>query len=254
MARIRQSISFWCFDKPTLPFLKLCQEAKRIGYEGFEMLPEDHWDFCKSQGLRIVTHVGHHSIGEGLNRPEHHARIEAEIRANIDKAAANDIPALICFSGNRAGLPDDAGLANTVAGLKRVAGYAEQRNVTLLLELLNSRVDHPDYQADRTAWGAAAVQAVGSLRVKLLYDIYHMQVQEGDLLRTIKAHFDSIGHFHTAGNPGRHELSPHQEIHYPAIMEFISVSPFNGYVGQEFVPLGDPIAGLEEAYRVCNVG
>ena len=254
MARIRQSIAYWAFNRPDLPFLKLCQEAKRIGYEGLEMVPEDHWEVAKFQGMKLTTHWGHDSLGDGLNKTANHDRIEREIKANCDKAAAHGIHALICFSGNRNGLSDEQGLANTVVGLKRVAGYAEQKGVTLVLELLNSRVDHKDYQCDRTSWGAAVVNQVGSLRVKLLYDIYHMQIMEGDVMRTIRTHVDLIGHFHTAGNPGRHELDETQELNYPAIMREVAATTYGGYVGQEFSPKGDPIAALEQAFAACNVG
>ena len=253
MARIRQSIAYWAFNRPDLPFLKLCQEAKRIGYEGLEMVPEDHWEVAKLQGLKIVTHFGHESLGDGLNKPENHDRIEREIKANCDKAAAHGIPALICFSGNRNGLSDEQGLANTVAGLKRVAGYAEQKGVTLVLELLNSKVDHKDYQCDHTAWGAAVVKQVGSLRVKLLYDIYHMQIMEGDVIRTIRAHHEHFAHYHTAGNPGRHEIDEKQELNYTAIMREIAATTYMGYVGQEFMPKGHPVAALEQAFAACNI-
>ncbi len=254
MARIRQTISFWCFDRKDLPFMQLCNEAKRIGYEGLEMVPEDHWLVAKHVGMPLVTMAGHQSIADGLNRTEHHDRIEAEIKANLEKAAANGIQTLICFSGNRGGLSDADGLKNTVTGLKRLAALAERANITLVLELLNSRVDHKDYMADRTAWGVDVVKQVGSLRVKLLYDIYHMQVMEGDVIRTLTTHIESIGHIHTAGNPGRHEIDQHQELFYPAIMHAVAQSTYFGYVGQEFVPAGDPIAALESAYKICHVG
>lgn len=253
MARIRQTICYWCFNRDDVPYLKLCHEARRIGYEGFEMVPEDHWPVLKHVGLKLVTTVGHGTISEGLNRAENHPRIEKELRDSIDKAAANEIPILICFSGNRAGIPEEEGLRNTVAGFKRVAGYAEQKNVTLALELLNSRVDHKDYQCDRIYWGATAVRQVASPRVKLLCDIYHMQVMEGDLMRNIAGYIDTIGHFHVAGNPGRNEPDATQEINYPAVMRVIANSSFAGYVGQEFTPKGNPIAALEAAFSACNV-
>jgi len=253
MARIRQAVSFWCFNREDLPFVRLCQEVKRIGYEGLEMVPEDHWQVAKHFGVPIVTHTGHEGIQYGLNRPANHARIQAELAANIAKAAENSIASLICFSGNRAGIADEEGLNNTVAGLKLVAGLAEQKGVTLLLELLNSRVDHKDYQCDRTWWGAEVVKRVGSPRVKLLYDIYHMQIMEGDLIRSITGYMPYLGHFHIAGNPGRHDPDGNQEIHYPAIMRAIAASPFEGFVGQEFVPKGDPVAALESAFHACKV-
>jgi hydroxypyruvate isomerase len=237
-----------------MPFLKLCHELKRIGYTGLELLPEGHWDFAKAQGLAIVTHGAHDGIVNGLNRIENHSRVAAEITTAIDKAAAAGVLNLVCFSGNRAGLDDATGLANTVAGLKLVAGYAELKGVTLLLELLNSKVDHKDYQCDHAAWGFEAIRRVGSIRVKLLYDIYHAQIMEGDLIRTIVPNIDMIGHFHTAGVPGRHEIGAAQEINYPAVVHAIAGTTYFGWVGQEFVPTGDPIAALEEAYRICNVG
>jgi hydroxypyruvate isomerase len=253
MSRLKQTLCYWCFDRPDLPFLKLCAEARRIGYEGLEMVPEDRWEIAKLQKLRIVTHVGHQSLIDGLNRTDNHVRIEREIRASIDKAAANDIPVLICFSGNRRGLADAEGLANTVAGLKRVAGYAEEKNVTLALELLNSRIDHKDYQCDHTAWGAEVIRQVGSMRVRLLYDVYHMQIMEGDLIRTITANLEAIGHVHVAGNPGRNDPDSTQEINYRAVMKTLAASTYFGWVGQEFVPKSNPVAALEEAFKVCDI-
>jgi hydroxypyruvate isomerase len=253
MSRIRQTLSYWCFDRKDLPFMKLCTEAKRIGYEGLEMVPEDHWPVAKHFGMPLVTMAGHQSIADGLNRPEHHDRIEAEIKANIEKAVANGIQTLICFSGNRGGMSDTEGLGNTVTILKRLAKLAEAANITLTLELLNSKVDHKDYMADRTAWGLDVVKQVGSMRVKLLYDIYHMQVMEGDVIRTITANIEAISHIHTAGNPGRHEIDQHQELFYPAIMHAIAGTTYFGFVGQEFVPAGDPIAALENAFKICNI-
>ena len=254
MAKIRQTVCYWCFNRDDLPFLKLCHEAKRIGYEGFEMVPEDHWPVLQHVGLKLVTTMGHGTISEGLNRAENHPRIQQELQAAIDKAAANGIGNLICFSGNRAGISEDDGLKNTIAGLKLVTGYAEQKNVTLLLELLNSRVDHRDYQCDRIYWGATAIKQVGSPRVRLLCDIYHMQVMEGDLIRNIAGYMDTIGHFHVAGNPGRNDPDASQEVNYPAIMKTIAASSFAGCIGQEFVPKGDPIASLEAAFTICNAG
>ena len=254
MAHIRQCVSSWCFNRPDLSFLKLCHELKRIGYTGLELLPEDHWDFAKAQGLSVVTHGAHDGIANGLNRTENHPRIAKEITTAIDNAAAAGVANLVCFSGNRAGLDDATGLANTVAGLKLVAGYAELKGVTLLLELLNSKVDHKDYQCDHAAWGFEAIRRVGSMRVKLLYDIYHAQIMEGDLIRSFVPNIELIGHFHTAGVPGRHEIGDGQEIHYPGVMRAIAATTYFGVVGQEFVPAGDPIAALEEAYRICNVG
>ena len=162
------------------------------------------------------------------------------------------IPALIVFSGNRNGLPDAAGIEHTAEGLQRVAKAAEQAGVTLVLELLNTKVDHPDYQCDHTAWGVDVCKLVNSPRVKLLYDIYHMQIMEGDVIRTIRDNIAHIGHFHTAGNPGRNELDENQELYYPAICRAIAATDYDGYVGQEFTPKGDPVAALEQAYKACE--
>ena len=163
------------------------------------------------------------------------------------------IPSLICFSGNCEGRSSEEGLANCVAGLRRVTGAAEEKGITLCMELLNSRVNHPDYQCDRTAWGVALCRAVGSPRFKLLYDIYHMQIMEGDLIRNITDHIDCIGHFHTAGNPGRRDLDDQQEIYYPPIMQAIAATSYAGYVGHEYRPKGDPVDSLARAFEVCNV-
>ena len=157
------------------------------------------------------------------------------------------------MSGERKGLPDDEGIKNCVEGLKRVAGYAERKKVTMCMELLNSKVDHKDYQCDRTAWGVEVVKGVGSPRFKLLYDIYHMQIMEGDVIRTIRGNIQHIGHFHTGGNPGRHEIDASQELNYPAIMRAIADLKFDGWVAHEFVPSGDPFAALEQAFRLCDV-
>jgi hydroxypyruvate isomerase len=188
-----------------------------------------------------------------LNQCENHDRIEAEINANLEKAVKWDIPALIVFSGNRNGLPDAAGIEHTAEGLKRVAKAAEDAGVTLVLELLNSKVNHPDYQCDHTTWGVDVCKLVDSPCVKLLYDIYHMQIMEGDVISSIRDNIQHIGHCHTAGVPGRNELDENQELYYPAIMRAIAATDYDGYVGQEYTPKGDPLVGLQQAYDVCNV-
>ncbi len=253
MGNIRQSVCLWPYSARFSSLPPFLAELKRIGYRGVELVPEKDWDAVREAGLAIVAHGAHGSLASGLNRAENHARIEREIQESTEKAAARGIPVLICFSGNREGLPDSEGLGNTVTGLKRAAKHAEARGVTLALELLNSRVDHPGYQCDRTEWAVEVVKAVGSPNVKLLYDIYHMQVMEGDLIRRIRENIDFIAHFHTAGNPGRGNIGPAQEINYPAVMRAIAATPYSGFVGQEFVPGGDPIAALEEAFGLCDV-
>ena len=229
------------------------QTAKSIGYLAAELLPRELWDTAREVGLVIASHGGHASLTDGLNRRENHNRIEDEINTMLELAIRYQIPNLICFSGNRNGLDDDTGAMNTVEGLKRAAPAAEAKGVTLVIELLNSKVDHKDYQCDHTAWGVQVIRAVNSPRVKLLYDIYHMQIMEGDVIRALRDHIDLIGHVHTAGNPGRHDLDDEQELNYAGIMRAIAATAYNGYVGQEFVPKGDPIAALRAAYQLCDV-
>lgn len=252
MAPIKQSLAWWTFANK-LGTDDLLTEAKRIGYAGVEMVPQELWDQVIDSGLKIITEGGHMWLHDGLNKRENHDRIEKEINDKLALAVKYQVPCLIVFSGNRNGLPDAAGVEHTAEGLQRVAKAAEDAGVTLILELLNSKVDHHDYQCDRTAWGVEIVKAVDSPRVKLLYDIYHMQIMEGDLIRTIRDNIAHIGHFHTAGNPGRHEIDDTQEIYYPAVMKAIAATDYDGYVGQEFSPKGDPLESLEVAYELCNV-
>ncbi len=254
MARIKQSIAWWCFVRGEMTPEKLVRAAAEIGYDAVELAPQEFWQLAKDHGLAIASGNGHRSIEEGLNRRENHARIEQELRANIEQAARWGVPNLICFSGNRAGLSDTIGAEITAEGLRRVAPMAEAAGVTLVLELLNSKVDHADYQCDKSAWGINVVEMVASPRIKLLYDIYHMQVMEGDIIRTIRDHHGAFGHYHTAGNPGRHDLDETQELLYPPIMRAIAETGYDGFVGQEFIPKGDPVAALKAAYDLCNVG
>jgi len=255
LGRIKQSLSHWCYGKVKIE--DLAREAARIGYRSIEMSGADTWTAIKKHGLAIAIIGGHGTLTNGLNRRENHDRIEKEIRRNIDVAVENGIPSLICFSGNRGGISDDEGAKNTADGLKRVAGYAEEKKITLCLELLNSKVDHKDYQADHTSWGVDVCKRVGSPRVKLLYDVYHMQIMEGDLIRTIRSSIEYIGHFHTGGNPGRNDIDDTQEIHYPAVMRAIAETKYDGYVSHEFVPKGktpeEIIAAIEKAFAICDV-
>lgn len=253
MKRIKQSVSWWCLEQSGLAPEQLARMLVDIGYMGVDLVGQQHWPLLKEHGLRITAINGHQSITEGLNRREHHARIEKELLELIGLAEQWQIPNLIVFSGNRAGQDDQEGAEVTAEGLRRVAGAAEQAGVTLVLELLNSKVDHPDYQCDHTPWGVKVCQLVDSPRVKLLYDIYHMQIMEGDIMRTIRAYHPAIAHYHTAGNPGRHELDDRQELNYPGIVRAIIETGFDGYLGQEFVPIGDVRAALQQAFDVCNV-
>lgn len=231
----------------------IIEAAAGIGYGGVEFAPPEYWQAVQDRGLTLTAINGHGSLTEGLNRRENHAGIEREILTNLDHAARRGIANLICFSGNRyGGVDDDTGAAITAEGLARVAGAAEDAGVTLVLELLNSKVNHPGYQCDHTAWGVRVCEAVNSPRVRLLYDIYHMQIMEGDIIRTIQRHHAWFGHYHTAGNPGRHDLDDAQELQYPAIMRAVAATGYTGFVGQEFLPKGEPVAALRHAFALCD--
>jgi hydroxypyruvate isomerase len=251
--RLKQSVSRWCFGKMTLD--ELCGHAARIGYRGIDLLGPEDWPALRKHGL--VCALG--SLGEpvtiekGLNRVENYGPILDALARGIDQAAAAQVPNLVCFSGNRGGMSDARGLENCAEGLRQIAPLAEAKGVTLCVELLNSKVDHKDYMCDHTAWGAALVKKVGSPRVKLLYDIYHMQIMEGDVIRTIRENIGAIAHFHTAGVPGRHEIDERQELNYPAICRAIVDAGYAGYLAQEFVPTDDPVSALEAAFRICDV-
>jgi hydroxypyruvate isomerase len=251
--RIRQSVCRWPYERT--PLDQLCREARAIGLESVELLTETEWPIALRHGLTCAMAMGPTTIAVGLNRPDQHDRIVAEAGRLLPLIAAARLPNMIVFSGNRAGLSDADGLANCARGLARIMPAAERAGVTVCMELLNSKIDHADYQCDHTAWGAELVRRVGSPRFKLLYDIYHMQIMEGDVIRTIRAHFDAIGHFHTGGVPGRHELDETQELQYRAIMTAIADLGYQGFVGQEFIPSQgrDPMASLRHGYTVCNI-
>jgi hydroxypyruvate isomerase len=209
-------------------------------------------EMASRHGLRIASMVGHDSLPVGFNDPVEHPRIIAELRQSIDMAVQYDVPGLICFSGNcRAGQSDSDAIAACVDGLRQIAPYAEEKGVNLNMELLNSKIDHPGYQNDHAAWGLEVVKHVESPRVKLLYDIYHMQIMDGDLIRTIRENIQWIGHFHTAGVPGRNDLDDSQEINYRAVCRAINAAGYDLYLGHEFRPKGEVFAALVEAYRIC---
>jgi hydroxypyruvate isomerase len=252
MITIQQSFSWWCFQDRGVEAAELIRGAAKIGYAGVELVGEEHWAAIADAGLRIVSTDGHASIGEGLNRRDQAARIEGELRVKIEKAVKWKIPVLICFSGNRGTESDEAGLAICAETLARIAPHAEQAGVKLAVELLNSRVDHGGYQCDHTAWGVRLCERVGSPAVALLYDIYHMQIMEGDLIRTIGEHHRHFAHYHTAGNPGRGPMDDAQEINYPPIYRAIAATGYTGYIGHEFIPKGDPMANLRNAYEQCR--
>ncbi len=250
---LKQSISRWCFGKWSLD--ELCRNAARIGYQGLDLVGPQDWPTLKKYGLTcaINTTAGPIQINRGFNRKENHPAIVDALKKEIDLAQAAGVPNVICFSGNRQGMPDDEGLLNCAEGVKQVAGYAEKKGVTICMELLNSKIDHKDYMCDHTAWGIKLAKTVGSPRFKLLYDIYHMQIMEGDIIRTISENIEFIGHMHTAGVPGRHEIDQSQELNYAAICKAIVKAGYKGFLGQEFVPVGDPLASLEQAFQLCDV-
>ena len=249
--RIRQSVCQWCYDK--VPLDDLCAAAKRLGLESVELLGEKDWPTVKAHGLTCAMANGPSTIGVGFNRPDQHDRLAAESERLLPLVAAAKLPNMIVFSGNRGGMSDGEGLENCVKGLQRITPVAERLGVTVCMELLNSKVDHADYMCDRTAWGAELVKRVGSPRFKLLYDIYHMQIMEGDVIRTIRDNFPAIAHFHTGGVPGRHEIDDSQELFYPAIMRAIADLGFKGFVAQEFIPSREPLVSLGEGVRICDV-
>ncbi len=248
--RIRQSVSRWCYGKWSLD--ELCEVSKRLGIKAIDLLGPDEFETVKKHGL-ICSLVNTHSLTNGLADKKFHEECLAKLRESIDATAAAGFPNVISFSGNRRGIPDDVGVENAVEALKKIAGYAEQKKITIVLEYLNSKVNHKDYMFDNTAWGVEVCKRVGSDRVKILYDIYHAQIMEGDIIRTIRENAEYIGHYHTGGNPGRNEIDETQELYYPAIMQAIAETGFTGYVAHEFVPKRDPLAGLTYATRICDV-
>jgi hydroxypyruvate isomerase len=250
-ARINQSVCRWCYRD--IPLDELCTAAKAMGYRSVELLGENEWAVARQHGLECAMANSFGSIEVGFNRRENHDKLVAAGDRLIPIAAAAGVTKIVVFSGNRAGLPDAEGIANCVTGLKRLMPSAERHGVTLCMEMLNSKVNHKDYHADRTAWAVKVVDGVASPRFKLLYDIYHMQVMEGDVIATIRANAQHIAHFHTGGVPGRAEIDETQELNYRRVMEAIAELGYTGFVGQEFVPKRDPLASLRQAFAICNV-
>jgi hydroxypyruvate isomerase len=250
---VKQSFSWWCFDG-RVELEEMLRAAKKIGLSAIELIEPEFWPVVKKHGLEISAYAGHASIESGLNDRANHDRIEHELLEKIRLAEKWNVPNLIVFSGNRvARISDEIGAQITAECLARVAPIAESAGVNLVLELLNSKVDHVGYQADHTAWGVQVSEMVASPRVKLLYDVYHMQITEGDVIRTIQENHTQIAHYHTAGNPGRNNLDDTQELNYAAIAKAISSTGFDGFIGHEFVPVGDPILALEQAFKLCDV-
>ncbi len=252
--RLKQSVSRWCYQKtiPNMP--EFCKAVAAMGLPAIDLLDPPDWQVARDHGLVCsMGYGGGGSIRDGLNNPANHDSIVNNLVAAMPKAAAMGVPNLITFFGNRLGRSDAEAIKNSVAALNRLKGPAEQHGITVCVELLNSKVNHADYQGDRTPYGVEIVGAVNSPRVKLLYDIYHMQIMEGDVIRTIKQHHQHIAHYHTGGVPGRNELDDTQELQWAAVCRAIVATGFTGYLAHEFVPTRDPLTSLREAVVLCDV-
>ena len=249
--RLKQSACRWCYGGMKLE--DLCKHAAAIGLKSVELLTEKEWSVPTQFGLSCAVGMGPTTIPRGFNRVEHHDEFVKESERLLPLVKAAGIPNMIVFSGNRAGMDDQEGLANCAKGLKRITPLAESLGVTVIMELLNSKVDHKDYMCDRTPWGVELVKQVASPRFKLLYDIYHMQIMEGDVIRTVTDNFEHIAHYHTGGVPGRREIDISQELNYKAICEAIVNKGYTGYLGQEFIPSRDAMTSLREAAVICDV-
>jgi hydroxypyruvate isomerase len=250
--RLKQSVSRWPYRDIAFP--EFCRAVAEMGLSAIDLLDAKDWPVARDFGLTCsMGYAGGGTIENGLNDPANHDAIVTGLTANIPLAAKAGVPNVITFFGNRRGRPDVEAIVNCVAALERVKRVAEDHGVTICVELLNSKVNHKDYQGDRTAFGVAVVSAVNSPRVKLLYDIYHMQIMEGDVIRTIREHSGWIAHYHTGGVPGRHEIDESQELNYPAIARAIVATGFTGYLAHEFSPTRDPLTSLREAVVLCDV-
>lgn len=254
--RIKQSVVSWCFNM--LPVEELVKAAAAMGLKSVELISPEHWPTLKKHGLTCAI-ASSHGFVKGWNHVEHHDECKERIEKVIEQAADFGCPSVITFSGMREKLTDEEGKKNTIEGLKKVIGFAEKKKVNLCIEMLNSRVaenmkGHPGYQCDTIEWAVDVCKAIGSPRMKLLFDIYHVQIMQGDVVVRLRQFKEYIGHYHTAGVPGRRELDDEQENNYPAIMKAIVETGYEGYVGQEFIPTWkDPLAALRHAVKLCDV-
>ena len=248
--KLKQGVCKWCYSKMTLK--ELAAESAKLGLVGIDLLGPKDFPTLKKHGL-VCTMVRSHSLANGLCDPKFHKECLEKMNQAIEAAAKEGYRNVICFSGNARGIRRKEGMKNCVKVLKEITPIAEKANVILNMELLNSRVNHPDYMCDKSSWGIELCKQVESDNFKLLYDIYHMQIMEGDIIRTIEDNGQYFGHYHTGGNPGRHELDENQELFYPAIAKAIAETGFEGYFSHEFIPAGDPISGLTDAVRQCTV-
>jgi hydroxypyruvate isomerase len=250
--RLKQSVSRWCYNK--IPMPEFCRAVADMGLPAIDLLEEKDWEIARQHGLICsMGYAGGGTIPDALNNKANHDSIVKGFEKGIPAAAKAGVPNVITFFGNRKGMSDAEALENCVLGLNRVKKIAEDNGVTICVELLNSKRNHKDYHGDRTPFGVEIIKAVGSPRVKLLYDIYHMQIMEGDVIQTIKDNIQHIAHFHTGGVPGRHELDDTQEINWATVCKAILDTGFKGYVAHEFVPVRDPLTSLREAVALCDV-
>jgi len=254
--RLKQGVTGGVFGRG-MPFEEQCKNAARLGAKGFDLIGPDRWPVLKKYGLTPTMYPPGPggTIPDALNRKENHERIVKTLHAAVDEAAENGVPNIITFSGNRRGMPDQEGADNCVIALNQVKSHAEDKGITICMELLNSKVNHKDYMCDHTAWGVDVCKRVNSPRIKLLYDIYHLQIMEGDIVRTIRENIQWLGHFHTGGNPGRHEIDDTQELNYRFVAQAIADLGFNGYVSHEYSPAQghDPLKSLETAMQIFDV-
>lgn len=249
---INHSVCRWCYR---IPLEDLCKAAVEIGLQSIELVGPGEWSTLAKYGLTSALPWGADlGIPKGFNDPQYHDALIKKYEETIPLAAQAGFSQIICFSGNRNGMDDETGLENAAKGLKRLMPIAEKHKVNVVMELLNSKVDHKDYMADNTAWGVALADQIGSDRFKLLYDIYHMQIMEGDIIATIKKYHPYISHYHTGGVPGRNEIDETQELNYPAIMRAIVETGYKGFVGQEFIPKReDKLASLKQGVQICDI-
>lgn len=253
---IHHSVCWWTYN--FIPLEELCAAVKKIGFSAIDLVGPKDWPTLQQHGIySSMCNGAEISLVKGWNDKQYHSTLIKNYTDHIDLVAKAGYKNLICFSGNRNGMDDETGMKNCVEGLKQIIGLAEQKGVIVQMELFNSKIDHKDYMCDKSAWGIELCKRIGSPNFKLLYDIYHMQINEGDIIRTIKDHHEYFGHYHTAGVPGRHEIDETQELFYPAIMHAILEIGHTGYVAQEFIPTGketkDKIAALKKAVRLCDV-
>jgi len=254
--RIHHSVCSWTYGYLTLPVL--CQTVKKIGFNAIDLVSPKDWHILKNAGVECSMCNGAEiGLSEGWNDKKYHAKLISNYKEHIELVKKAGYKNLICFTGNRNGMDDETGLQNCAEGLKQIMSLAEKSNVVIQLELFNSKIDHKDYMADKSAWGVELCKRIGSPNFKLLYDIYHMQINEGDVIRTIQENHQYFGHYHTAGVPGRHEIDDTQELYYPAIMQAILKTGFTGYVAQEYIPTGktseEKINALKDAINRCDV-